>query len=128
MNTILLGEYGALEFKADHWERWEVRTPIGLVDLQVDAGADLGSEVSDCITSVLDQFTKIDTLAREYLSEHAAEDVALARELHEPSLLFGAEESRGTFTLFYSGEDSDDDTCYGVEFRDYMPFDLTIGD
>ena len=47
--------------------------------------------------------------------------------LIEPSILLSDENNEGHFTLFYTCSNDDEIIC-GVEFREFEPFDLTIGD
>ncbi len=128
MSSLDLGRYGHLTFSRDHWLGQTVPTAIGVTVVQIDGGANLPDDMAARITAVLDQIAPIDSAARAYLSHHAPEDVERAKNLIEPSLLFGVDDARGDFTLFYSGEDEDDEMCYGVNFKSFSPFDLTIGD
>jgi hypothetical protein len=128
MSQIALIGYGTLEFTKDSWASYSLHTPIGAVDVSVDAGVDLHAGIGTEIAGILDRITDMDRSARAYLLQHAPEDVAHAKTLCEPSLLFRVDAQPGSFTFFYSGEDPEDETCYGVEFREYSPFDLTIGD
>jgi hypothetical protein len=122
-----LSDFGELEFKGDHWSADEIETEVGLVDVQVDAEADLEERITESIGKVLAQIANIDQLGRSYLKQKIAPELDEIK-LVEPSLLFVADLPSGSFTLFYSNENRNDETCYGIEFRDYSPFDLTIGD
>jgi hypothetical protein len=61
------------------------------------------------------------------LRQHAHDDFEQAQPLRAPSLLFGPDDPVGAFTIFYSGANEEDQMIYGVKFRDFKPFDLTIG-
>jgi hypothetical protein len=124
MMDIDLGQYGMLEDKGDHCLGTGLPTEIGPVDAQIDGTTLPASHV----IAVLDRIKEIDAGARAYLDAHAPEDVQASGGLIEPSLLFRPENEAGSFTLFYSGSRKDDEMCYGVEFREFNPFDLTIGD
>ena len=84
--------------------------------------------ISKGIISVLDRMAEIDINAKQYLQQHAPEDVERANGLIEPCLFFDPNETIGTFTIFYSGTNPDDEMCYGVDFDTFMPINLVIGD
>ena len=125
--NIDLGQYGSLDHQGDHYFGPGLRSEIGPVDAQVD-GVDIPAAMQAHIAAVLDKIKELDAEARAYLDAHAAQDVEVSGGLIEPSLLFRPEDEVGSFVLFYSGAREDDEMCYGVDFRDFRPFDLTIGD
>lgn len=106
----------------------EVSTAIGTVDVQVDTDEHLPASFGEQVIATLDRISHIHAEAQAYLRQEAPEDFARAAPLRAPSLHFYPADPAGTFTLFYSGADEDDVTCYGVDFRGFAPFDLTIGD
>ena len=128
MERVSLQKYGKLEFSIDGWKCWGALTEIGPVDVNVDGDIIDDQAISKAIISVLDRVAEIDTNAKQYLQQHAPEDVKSAIRLIEPSLLFDPNETLGTFTIFYSGTDPDDEMCYGVDFDRFAPINLVIGD
>lgn len=122
--NIDLGHYGILEDQGDYCFGTSLPTEIGPVDVQVDGTKFSASD----IVSVLKRMKEIDAQARGYLDAHALEDVRASGGLIEPSLFFRPEDKAGSFTIFYSGSRKDDEMCYGVDFQNFQPFDLTIGD
>ncbi len=121
--------YGSLKNEGDHYVGFGLSTRIGPVDAQID-GADFPVlEMQGKIRAVLGKMDEVDRQARAYLQATAShQDVQASGGLIEPSLLLGTDDAPGDFTLFYSGSREDDETCYGVVFRDFTPFDLAIGD
>jgi hypothetical protein len=128
VNTISLDQYGGLHFREDYWFCEAAPTLIGAVDAQVDACHDLPAASSAWIVAVLDRIEQVNADAQAYLQKHAPDDFERATPLRNPSLLFGPEAPLGAFTIFYSGADEDDEMCYGVQFEDFVPIDVTIGD
>lgn len=128
MSAISLGHYGLLHFSRDHWTSGHLPTPIGPVDVQVDVGIDIPAHSVDHVTTTIDRIAQIHSDAQAYLRQHAPDDFARAQPLRAPSLLFHPDDSVGAFTMFYSGSHEDDQMIYGVEFKEFKPFDLTIGD
>ena len=125
---IDLKNYGALQHEGDHFIGFALPTTIGPVDIQI-GGVDVSvPDMQNKILAVLNRLSAINTKARAYLQEKARQEVETSGGLVEPSLLFNANDALGNFTLFYSGTIEDDETCYGVEFRNFAPHDLTIGD
>ena len=126
--NIDLPPYGFLEHKGNHFHGIGLSTAIGPVDGQID-GVDFSvPDMQSKILSVLGMIQEIDSQARAYFEKHASDDVKASGGLVEPSLLFCPSDDAGTFVLFYSGSKEDDDMCYGVDFQDYAPHDLIIGD
>lgn len=120
-------DYGDLKFKTDHWAGFEFGTTIGAVDIQVDSDSELKRELIESIQNTLKRIDIIDRKARSYLLEKTNGELE-GITLIEPSLLFVPDSAIGSFTLFYSNENEEDETCYGVEFRDNEPLDISIGD
>ncbi len=128
MSTISLGRYGELRFRDDYWFCEAAPTSIGAVNAQVDASEDFPPASATRIVAVLDRMEQVSADAQAYLQQHAPDDFVRAAPLRDPSLLFRPDEPAGSFAIFYSGVDEDDEMCYGVNFRKFAPFDLLIGD
>ena len=128
VKRISLQNYGKLEFSTDGWRCCGALTPIGPVDVDLDGDIVDPEAISKGIISVLDRMAEIDTNAKQYLQQHAPEDVERANGLFEPCLFFDPNENTGTFTIFYSGTNPDDEMCYGVDFDAFRPINLVIGD
>jgi hypothetical protein len=128
MNELIVEKVGKLDFVDDHWECWGVPSTIGPVDLQVDSISIDQTSLPEKIRSIFSQIETIDSRARGYLTSNMPSDELVALgELIEPSILLLDENAEGNFTLFYSCSENEDAIC-GVEFFNYEPYDLTIGD
>ena len=128
MQNFEIQGVGKFELRGDYWACHQVATSIGPVDFEI-----LGSEINEKVASVTirtayDQIGTIDSAAREYLLENARVDIENAGTLVNPMILLGEANNEGCFTVFYSGTADECASDYGVEFRKYVPFDLTIGD
>jgi hypothetical protein len=128
MQNFEIPGVGKFELRGDYWACHQVASSIGAVDFEI-----LGSEINEKVASVTiravyDQIGAIDSAARAYLLENARADIENAGALVSPMVLLGEASSEGSFTVFYSGAADECASDYGVEFRKYVPFDLTIGD
>lgn len=123
-----LSPYGFLEYKGDHYIGFAFQTSIGSVDIQIIDSGFSPQDMKPKILGVLKRLRDVDTKARLYLDNHASEDLKLSGGLLDPSLQFQSNDPDGTFVIFYSGSRKDDEMCYGVEFQQFEPFDLLIGD
>jgi hypothetical protein len=128
MNELTIQNVGTLEFRNDHWECWDIPTNIGSVDLQVDSLSIEHTTLPRKIQAIFSQIELIDEKARKYLNQNVPRDELIAfGNLIEPSILLSDEDDEGHFTLFYSCSNNDEMVC-GVDFNEFEPFDLTIGD
>ncbi len=128
MEELIIENIGKLQFKEDHWECWDIPTKIGSVDLQVDSGSIERSTLLMKVQAIFNQIDLIDEKARKYLAQKVPPDeLNTFGDLIEPSILFSNEDNEGHFTLFYTCSNDAEIVC-GVEFNEFEPFDLTIGD
>jgi hypothetical protein len=128
MNEITIKNIGTLRLNTDHWVCNGINTKIGNFDLCVDSKEIEESKLTEKLHQIFGQIESIDIKARSFLSQNVSpEELAMFGNLSEPNIMFTAEDKEGEFTIFYDCSNDEEIVC-GVEFREFTPFDLTIGD